>query len=391
MTKKRLRLCYVVSSELTVTAFLKDHIAAATLDGYDVSVVANARDNAFLRRLGLMSTFHSVAIVRPISPWKDFLALCSLLCLFRAERFHIVHSVSPKAGLLAMVAARAAGVPHCIHTFTGQVWATRRGLNRWFLRWVDCVLATMSTQLLVDSPSQRRFLIGEGVVMPDKTTVIGSGSICGVDGERFRPDSDARTITRRELGIPLTAILLIFVGRLSHDKGVLDLARAFTRLTETSSTIYLLYVGPEENGIASTIFDICSIVRERVQVVGYTETPERLMAAADIFCLPSYREGFGVAIIEAAAVGLPAVASGIYGITDAVVDKSTGLLHAPGDVGAIVRHVFCLLESPELRRAMGQRARTRALVDFSSTQLSLGLLDFYRRVLQGRSFSSDST
>jgi len=381
VSERGLRLCYVVSSEMTVAAFLKDHIAAAAAAGYEVSVVANACDDAFLRRLGLSTVFYSVAIVRPIAPWQDFLALLSLFRLFHAGRFDIVHSVSPKAGLLAMLAARMAGIPHCIHTFTGQIWVTQSGLKRWFLKQADCLLAALTTRALVDSPSQREFLIVEGVVKADRTEVIGGGAICGVDGEYFRPDPDTRSAVRGVLDIPYEVPVLLFLGRLNRDKGVLDLAKAFARLAEKDADVRLLYVGPDEGGMASKITGICSNVRARVHFVDYTASPERFMAAADIFCLPSYREGFGMVIIEAAAAGLPAVASRIYGITDAVVDGLTGLLHQTGDVDAIVQHVSGLLSNPERCREMGARARERALADFSRAELSRGLLAFYERIL----------
>jgi glycosyltransferase involved in cell wall biosynthesis len=375
-----LRLCYVVSSEMTVFAFLKDHIAAAAAAGYDVSVVANTRDDDFLRRLGLSVAFHSVAIVRPISPWRDAMALLSLCRLFYVQRFDIVHSVSPKAGILAMLAARMASIPHCVHTFTGQVWVTRHGLKRWLLRQIDHLLAILTTQALVDSPSQRDFLIANGVVAAGKTQVICRGAICGVDDERFRPDPDARSAVRSELGIPEQVPLLLFLGRLNRDKGVLDLAEAFAKLAEIYADVQLLFVGPDEDGMIGKIITTCSVVRGRVHFVDYTLSPERFMAAADIFCLPSYREGFGMVAIEAAAAGMPVVASRIYGITDAVVDGLTGLLHPPGDVDAIVQRVSGLLSSPDRCREMGASARARARADFSRAELSRGLLAFYKKI-----------
>lgn len=381
MNRSKLRLCYVVSSEMTVSAFLKDHIAAAIAAGYEVSVVANALDDGFLRRLGLAVDFLPVAIVRQISPWRDVLALLSLFRLFRAGRFDIVHSVSPKASMLAMLAARMAGIRHCIHTFTGQVWVTRHGPKRWLLKQADCLLAGLTTRALVDSPSQRDFLIAEGVVAAVKTEVIGKGAICGVDGERFRPDLDARRAVRSEFGIPQEVPVLLFLGRLNRDKGVLDLARAFARLADRFAEANLLFVGPDEGGMAGKITDICSTLRARVHFVDFTASPERFMAAADIFCLPSYREGFGMVILEAAAAGMPAVASRIYGITDAVVDGLTGLLHPPGDVEAIVLQISSLLSNPEHCRKMGAKARRRVLADFSREESSRGLLAFYGKIL----------
>lgn len=376
----RPRLCYVVSSAMTVTAFLKDHIAAASAH-YEVSVVANTEDGEFLHRLGLVAALHPVAVVRRISVWRDLSALLALVRLFRAERFAIVHSVSPKAGLLAMLAARLAGVPHRVHTFTGQVWVTRRGWRRWLLKQADRVLAALTTRALVDSPSQRDFLLAERVLAADKPAVIGKGSICGVDGTRFRPDDAARHVLRAELGIAPSAPVLLFLGRLNRDKGVFDLAAAFVRVARRFPEVRLLLVGPDEEGMASAVVDICAAVQDRVQFIDYTHQPERFMAAADIFCLPSYREGFGMVVIEAAAAGLPAVASRIYGITDAVVDGQTGLLHPPGDVVAIAEKLTELLVAPDRRKAMGERARLRAAADFSQSGSSRGLMTFYAKML----------
>jgi glycosyltransferase involved in cell wall biosynthesis len=375
-------LCFVVSSEMTVSAFLKDHIAAATAAGYEVSVVANTADGGFMRRLGLTATLHSVAIVRPISLWRDTLALLALIHLFRAERFDIVHSVSPKAGLLAMLASRLASIPHCIHTFTGQVWVTRSGWKRWLLKQADCVLAGLTTQALVDSPSQRDFLIAEGVIAAEKAKVIGKGAICGVDGARFRPDGEARREVREALGIAPSAPVLLYLGRLNRDKGVLDLAETFASVALQFPEVRLLFVGPDEGSISYAIADICAEVRDRLYFVDYTRQPERFMATADIFCLPSYREGFGMVIIEAAASGLPTVASRIYGITDAVVEGQTGLLHPPGDVTAIARQLTGLLGDLERRKTMGECARERALADFSQAGSSQGLLAFYGKMLK---------
>lgn len=380
MTGLRPRICYVVSSEMTVAAFLKDHIRAAT-NTYHVSVVANTDDPDFLRKLSLGATLHPVAIVRPVAPWRDLQALRALVRLFRTEHFDIVHSVSPKAGLLAMLAGRLAGVHHCVHTFTGQVWATKHGWRRWLLKQADCVLAALTTRALVDSPSQRNFLIEEGVLRADKADVIGKGSICGVDGKRFRPDPEARRVVRAELGVPPQAPVLLFLGRLNRDKGVADLAAAFADLALRFPELRLLLVGPDEAGMAARIGSICANAANRIHRIDYTREPERFMAAADVFCLPSYREGFGMVVIEAAAAGLPAVASRIYGITDAVVDGTTGLLHPPGDVHALVEALATLIDDPERRAAMGSCARARAVADFSQAESSRGLLAFYGKML----------
>ena len=380
MTLPRHRICYVVASEITATAFLIDQIREASAR-YDVTIALNTRNPEFLIPFGIDVSAVRIPIERKISLSADFSALLLLYKLFRSSNFDLVHSVSPKAGLLAMLAGFLAGVPRRLHVFTGQVWVTRTGIARLALKQLDRLLAALATQILIDSPSQRDFLVAQGVVSSDKCTVLGKGSISGVDTTRFRPDANARALLRQELNIPADGILFIYLGRLNRDKGVLDLAAAFSQLCQKRKDVWLLLVGPDEAHLHDSILQICASCPAQLRLVDYTNQPERYMAAADVFCLPSYREGFGTVIIEAAACGVPAVASRIYGITDAIVEGKTGLLHAPGDTTALTAAMARLADDPALRRTLGETARARALVDFQASSLTSALLDFYAKIL----------
>jgi glycosyltransferase involved in cell wall biosynthesis len=374
----RERICFVVSSPLTIRAFLTAHIAALSAE-FEVSVAANAGPDTFATE-GLNARIFRVPLERRISPLRDLSALLHLVRLFTAHRFRVVHSVTPKAGLLAMLAAWLARVPVRIHTFTGQVWATRRGAGRVLLRAMDGLIARLATHVLVDSPSQRDFLIESGVVSVVKASVLANGSICGVDGGRFRPDAAARTKIRNETRVRDDAVVFLYLGRLSRDKGVLDLARAFAGLAAQHAGAHLVLVGPDEEGLRGRVEDIVGKFADWVSVVDFTARPEENMAAADVFCLPSYREGFGQVAIEAAATGLPVIASRIYGIVDAVVEGETGLLHAPADVEALRSHMETLMLRPNMRRRLGEAGRARALRDFSAERVTRALLDYYAGV-----------
>jgi len=278
-----------------------------------------------------------------------------------------------------MLAARIVRVPVRLHTFTGQVWATRKGPMHALLRAMDRAIARCATAVLVDSRSQREFLVANGVVEPSKAGVLGAGSICGVD-ERFRPDPAARGRVRTELGVPGDAVVFLFLGRLSRDKGVIDLARAFVALARKNSLAHLIVAGPDEEGLSASIEEIVGACRDRFRRAGFTDKPEEFMAAADVFCLPSYREGFGQVAIEASAAELPVVASRIYGVTDAVVERETGLFHAPGDVEGLREAMQALLEQPELRRNLGRAGRARVLREFSADRVTRALLDYYLKL-----------
>lgn len=374
------RICFVVSSPLTAHAFLTDQIRALS-EHYEVHLVVNADPGAIMHADLRRATLHRARIERSISPLADLAALIQLIGILRRGRYEAVHSVTPKAGLLTALAAFVARVPVRLHTFTGQVWATRQGAGRWLLRALDQVIAKLDTHVLVDSASQRDFLRAQQVLRAEAGEVIGQGSVSGVDASRFRPDPAARVAIRVELALPATAITFLFVGRLTRDKGVSELGAAFNEIARGRDDVYLVMVGPDEEALAPAIRATCGIHAARLRFVGFSEEPEKYMAAADVFCLPSHREGFGSVVIEAAAAGLPAIGSRIYGVIDAIEDGSTGLLVDAGDVTALAAAMRRVADDELLRLSLGTAARTRALRDFSKETVTAGLVDFYRRVL----------
>jgi glycosyltransferase involved in cell wall biosynthesis len=325
--------------------------------------------------------FIPLAIRRKVSPLRDLQVLIQLTILFRRERFALVHSIMPKTGFLAMLAGMLAGIPNRMHTFTGQVWANKRGGKRNALKMFDKLIVAFATHILVDSPSQRDFLVSEGVLKPGKGIVIGHGSICGVSSEQFHPDAEVSGEVRAELGISPEQTVLLFLGRLNRDKGILDLAAAFANIASRRSDVVLVLVGAEEDVPYDRVQQICGVYRDRLRRVSFTPDAQRYMAAADIFCLPSYREGFGQVIIEAAASGVPTVASRIYGITDALEDGKTGSLFPAGDVAALTRSLLVSIEDEALRQNMGEAARVRALELFASEKITGELIELYERVM----------
>jgi lipopolysaccharide/colanic/teichoic acid biosynthesis glycosyltransferase/glycosyltransferase involved in cell wall biosynthesis len=374
------RACVVVSSEITVRAFLAPQLAAMQ-DRYDVTLVVNTANAQLLTELGLIGTLQHLPIVRAISPVHDLSSFVSLFRLMRRERFDLVQSMTPKAGLIAMVAVWLARTPVRVHTFTGQVWATRRGLSRVVLKIVDKVVAACATVALTDSHSQRDALIRERIAPPDRLRVLGKGSVCGVDAGKFRPNPAARRQVRSALAIPETAVILLFLGRLTRDKGVLDLAHAFAMLADELADVHLLVVGPDEQHLRPAVQRLCARHHTRLHVRDFTNGPEDVMAAADVLCLPSYREGFGSVIIEAAAAGVPAVASRIYGIVDAIEEGRTGLLHEPGDVAGMVGQLRRAVSDGPLRHRLGVAGRERAQRDFSQASLTSATIDLFDSLL----------
>jgi glycosyltransferase involved in cell wall biosynthesis len=377
------RICFVVAVEFTLRAFLV-HQLRAIGSKYDLTIVMNTKNLHLLQELNIPGTLKIIPLERKISLLQDAKALFELIRFLKINRFTCVHSITPKAGLIASIAGFMAGSRVRIHTFTGQVWASRSGFGRFALKLFDQLITTLATHVLVDSPSQLEFLRREGVVRGNKARVLGEGSLSGVNLTRFTPELETRRRLRDEHGVSDNAVVFLFVGRLTRDKGVLDLAQAFVNVAKTyTDRAYLWVVGPDEEGMTVQMQDALGECGARVRFFGLTATPEMFMQASNVLCLPSYREGFGSVVIEAAAVGIPTVGSRIYGITDAIVEGRTGLLHTPGDASDLANKMQMLMDDPSLRHQLGSNALTRARDVFSQDVLTSKLMDFYGAVLKG--------
>lgn len=382
---KRPRLCFVASVPMVVTAFLNAHIGRLNED-FDIFVVSDF--SAGVGGVSPLATCIHVPIKREIAIFHDIVGLWKLFQTFRRYRFEVVHSVTPKAGLLSMLAGFFAQVPVRIHWFTGQVWVTRQGLARKILKAADRIITLFATHLLADSPSQRDFLVEEHVCDFHRIEVIGDGSICGVDTLRFCPNSQARLAVRKHYGIPLDAPLILFLGRLNIDKGLREIGQVMVLLESKFPQLHWLFVGPDEAGMEAYLRNAGSQMGSRLSFHGYSLEPEIYMSAADIFCLPSYREGFGNSVIEAAAAGVPAVASSIYGLTDAIENGVTGLLVEARDVEGLADALSTLLIDPSKASSMGAAARARAALRFSQSRVVEGLYLFYQRLPISREHGS---
>ncbi|HWX00134.1 glycosyltransferase family 4 protein [Collimonas sp.] len=377
---KRKRVCIVATVPFALMMFMKPHIFMLS-EKYDLTLIAKGKSSELELLLRNGVKFIPIDIERKISIWNDFYVLIQLFLIFRKNQFDAVHSIMPKAGLLAMLAAYFSRVPTRIHTFTGQVWANKTGLVRLILKLFDKIIALFSTNLLTDSFSQRDFLINQNISDNKKIRVLGYGSVCGVDTGRFKQNLIVRNKIRASLGIPIDAMVFLYLGRLNRDKGVLDLAASFNRLIDELPNAHLMMVGPDEEGIAENLYEILKNCRQKFHLVGFSAKPEDYMASADIFCLQSYREGFGSVVVEAAAVGLPAIASNIYGLVDAVVNGETGILHEVGNIEEITQAMLLLSCDDNLRARMGSNAEYRVKKNFTTDVIRQEMRIFYEKLL----------
>ena len=361
----RPQICIVCATPIMVHFFLKDHIRNLTQFA-DVTLLTNLDTKAYTPPLDLPMRIVSIRIERKIDLIRDIKALYRLIHHFRTTRYDLVWAVGPKSGLLGMTAAATANIKIRVFIFLGEVWASQKGLKRFFLKTLDKVTATLATHLLAAGPSERAHLIDENVTPANKIMVMGKGSISGVDTKRYKPSLEKRAQIRAEHGIPDDAILALYLGRVNTEKGVLDLAQAFAAASAQCPELWLLVAGPDEGNLTPKITQIFNGITTNYRITGFVDNPEDYFPAADFVCLPSYREGFAMVTIEAAAVSVPTIGSRIYGISDAIVDNETGLLVEPGNVEDWTAAMVRLSNSHELRKKLGRQAMRMVKLHYES-------------------------
>lgn len=386
MARLEARIARISTVPFFVVTQLKRQIEDIAQAGADVTIITSAGPE--LQNFAWSDHLRSltIEIPRKFRPWQDVVALVRLVRAFRRGRFDIVHSTTPKAGVLSMIAARLAGVPIRLHTFTGQTWVTLNGPMYHMARLADRLIGRFATHCYADSHSQRAFLIANGILPAERIDVLGAGSLAGIDVSRFDLDrfpKETRSELRAQLGIAPETPLILFVGRICEDKGVGELLDALRQVRERGIKAELLLVGPFDARQQSLSEDTV-LAQPGVRHVDFTALPEQYMALADVLALPSYREGFGTVVIEAAAMGVPAVGSNIYGLSDAIVDGKTGKLVPARNVPELADALTKMLTSSEYRQAMAQAARARSLAQFDSRIVSAAVLEEYQRLVGNR-------
>ncbi len=367
--------------------FVAGHVAAMRSRGYEVHAIAapGARLDAFGERMGIPC--HGIPMTRRIDPAGDLMALLRLWRLLRRLRPAIVHAHSPKGGLLGMLAARAAGVPGRVYSLLGLPLATATGWRRQALLWSDRIACALASRRLSVSPSLREAIARARICRADRIDVLANGSPGGVEARgHLNPavvGQAVRRAERRRLGIPESARVIGFVGRVARDKGIVELIEAWRLLRRDDPDLHLLIVGPMEPNDPIPVDTTEKIVTDdRVHLAGPVADPAPSYAAIDVVALPTYREGFGQVLIEAAAMRLPVVASRVVGCVDSVVDGVTGMLVPAGDAPALAAALWTYLIDPDLRQRHGEAARARALRDFEPETIFEATAALYASLLR---------
>ena len=375
-----LRLVHVTTVGQSLR-FLTCQLRFMQQQGFEVTAVSSPDDHlqTFCKSEGIH--FHPVAMKRAITPLKDLVSLRSLVNYFRHLKPDIVHAHTPKGGLLGMLAARLAHVPVRIYHIHGLPLVTARGFRRILLKNTERIAFRNATRVLCVSRSVAGVAVSEHLCGDNGIGVLGHGSINGVESAmRFNPRTLSQTTradVRRRVSIPEESPVIGFVGRLVRDKGIVELAEAWHLLRNRFPALQRLIVGEFEcrDSVPAAVRD--SLLGDtRVHCVCADWNAPPLYAAMDVVVLPTVP-------LEAAAMGLPVVATRVPGCVDAVVDGVTGVLVPPGDACSLAAALAAYIESAPLRASHGRAARERVKEIFQpSTMWALVLREYQHQLVR---------
>lgn len=352
--------------------------------GDEYEVVALSSPGAELDRLAARENVRACAVPmrRDISPTADLLSLVRLWRVLRREKPDMVHSMTPKAGLLCMLAARLARVPVRVHTFTGLVFPTATGLKRRLLMLTDRITCACATHVVPEGEGVRADLASAGITRKPMR-VIGHGNVRGIDLDHYSrtPAVEAEAaMLRSRLGYAASDVVFVFVGRIVADKGIRELIEAFGTL---GGEARLVLVGPQEPELDP--LDTATLARMHADVrifeAGACDDVRPWLAMADVLVHPSYREGFPNVVIEGGAMGLPAVVTDINGSREIVEHGRNGIIVPPHDSAALAAAMTQMLDAG-MRRALACNARPMIAARYEQGYVRRCLREYYRQLLK---------
>jgi glycosyltransferase involved in cell wall biosynthesis len=356
--------------------FLKEYYEVVAVSGQDVHL-DNVASREGVRTIPL-------SIQRQISPFKDFISLLKLYKVLRKEKPLIVHSITPKAGLLTMIAGFFAGVPIRIHTFTGLVFPYKNGFLHHLLLFLDKVLCRFATHIIPEGEGVKKDLLAFKVTKKP-LKVIANGNVNGIDIDFFNPNEVSlveQENLKQQLHISSTDFVFVFVGRLVSDKGINELVAAFTNLSKHNSNCKLLLVGPFESELDPLnreTFDLISSNKSIISI-GFQDDVRTYLALSNVFVFPSHREGFPNVVLQAGAMNLPCIVTDICGSNEIIIPNETGIIIPVKNEIAIFEAMQLLFHDKDLFQKLQSKSRFNIVSRFQQELVWNTLLQEYKRL-----------
>ena len=344
-------------------------------------VIAVSSDGQGLRKVtDYGGRFEVVEMKRRISIFRDLKSLWNMILLFRREKPFIVHSMTPKAGLICMLAARLTDVPIRIHTFTGLVFPTSSGLKRRVLMTADWLTSACATHIIPEGEGVRRDLLSNGITKKD-IKVLGFGNCRGIDLSRF--DRTVEVMTEADKIRKAGCFTFITIGRLVRDKGINELVEAFCRINKDIPNLRLILVGSFEADLDPIHPATLNEINENpnIEAVGPRNDVRPWLAASDCAVLPSYREGFPNVVIEAGAMGLPQIVTDINGANEIIEEGKNGTIVSPRDSDALYHAMKRMISDEGWRNTLAGNARAMIANRYEQSFVRNCMMDFYKEII----------
>jgi glycosyltransferase involved in cell wall biosynthesis len=382
------KLVRITTVPLSLKVLLKGQMKYMQDQGFDVIMMSSdgPERESLVQQEGCIHEI--IPLTRQITPWQDLKALIILTRKLKKLRPDIVHTHTPKAGLIGMWAAKLAGVPIRLHTVAGLPWMEKTGLLRKLLIMMEHLTAFAANRIYPNSQKQMEFLRSHRIGR-NKMMVLGNGSSNGIDLGHFSISPELKSkaeALKQQVRLYNGAWIWVFVGRLVKDKGIGDLMDVFKRFYAQFPEDQLWLIGnlePELDPLDDRHLEIMNTLKT-VRCWGFQEDVRPFLAAADVLVFPSYREGFPNVPLQAGALGCALALSDINGCNEIVEDKKDGILIAPKNVNDWVHHLIKLRETKGLKETYAENIQNKIRSGFDRHIIWDALITQYKQLLDDR-------
>lgn len=353
-------------------------------------VIGVSSEKEYLERVGKKENIEvcHIEMTRQITPIKDLISVYKLYRFFKKQKPFIVHTHTPKAGTVGMIAAKLAGVPNRLHTIAGLPLLEATGNKRKLLNFVEKVTYSCATKIYPNSFGLNEIIIQEKFCNPDKLKVLGNGSTNGIDTSFFTAEKYSQNdcdVLKEKLEILPNDLVLIFVGRLVSDKGINELIAAFRKINELYSNTKLLLVGPLETELDPLKSETLEEIEHNKSIisVGYQNDVRPYFAISNALVFPSYREGFPNVVMQAGAMGLPSIVSNINGCNEIIIENNNGMIIPVKNTMAIFEAIKKMIENDTFYEQLKNNSRKRIVENYEQKVVWNAILDEYKKLETG--------
>jgi glycosyltransferase involved in cell wall biosynthesis len=384
MSETKKKLVRITTVPLSLDKILDGQLSFMN-NHYEVIAVSSEKEYLIRCAKNEGVRFKHIEMTRKITPIKDFISLIKLISFLKKERPLIIHSHTPKAGILAMLASKITNIPIRLHTVAGLPLMEEKGSKKKLLELIEKLTYSFSTFVFTNSNGLYKYIIENNYVSKNKLKVIGNGSSNGVDINYFSPTSVSikeKEKLKLSLGILENDFTFVFVGRIVADKGINELINAFDTISFQNNAIKLLLVGEQESHLDPLNENTLKLISSNKNIIktGFQKDIRPFLAVSDALVFPSYREGFPNVIMQAGAMELPVIATNINGCNEIIINEKNGVLIELKNNGAIVKAMVRLIEDEAFYKNLKSNARSMIVSRFERKVICEKILYEYKEM-----------